>query len=626
MVLVPVRIGVRSRAVAAWKAYLSNASGFPPKERADAHTRPAPAVLHVMIPLKDSTEGITPRQQGVSAAAVLALGPLDGHGKRDILYVHARIRFRGAQYPTTLLNLAKDEEELQCLSTVAPSCRTWYATLFFLRNDFTCGESIMTATVPVPGAPIPGDATTPRGAMFLEIASKTGRVVYTLQSAAPTNMLRLRGAGASISTEPLEKEVEIEYDAKRHGELEPRFERTRDIQYGERLPPLTPTPARPRVGDYRWVTRLGLPLPTFPKSGYMSMSEDMLGEFDRPVMHHWSPRSVDLHYGRLLSKDEMYNFVEHLGQRQILMFLHRRAAAMGVNLRLVTRTEVVPLYYEYAGTHTERWHHFTLTRRLSLGPRVEFDADLRLCLNGAKRVHREIDAHFITLLNSGVAALYVEPWHRLVDDHEVGIVVDPNRGHSFNEECCRFHEAAPNTSLFAFDVEGDRVGDYLAVIGIKDELSGRFDVFMESAPYPILGGLFARPECRFLVWGGKESAWLLEVGIPFIPEQLIDLQARYERPNDSLEGHHVGDDAHWVPPAKSRRIDEALWLLRAGEHERIFAKSGCGNTFFFPDGPPPMSSIWSVWPLALDHIKYAAGDVIALFLLNKETVVAAVYF
>ena len=464
-----------------------------------------------------------------------------------------------------------------------------------------------------------------RGATHVAFASKTGRVVYTLPSAAPV-MLRLRGDGASISTEPLEKDVEIEYNATLHGELEPRFERTRDIQYGARLPVLTPTPARPRVGNYRWVTRLGLPLSTFPKSGYMSMSEDMLGEFDAPVMHHWSPRSVDLHYGRLLSKDWMYNFVEHLGQRQILMFLHRRAAAMGFNLRLVTRTEVVPLYYEYAGTRTVLWHHFTLTRRLSLGYRVEFDADIRLCLNGAKRVHREIDAHFITLLDSGVAALHVEPWHRLVDNHEVGIVVDPKRGPSFNEECCRFHEAAPNTSLFAFDVEGDRVGDYLAVIGIKDELSGRFDVLMESAPYPILRGLFARPDCSFLVWGGKESAWLIEVGIPFMPEQLIDLQARYERPNDSLEGHHVGDDLHWVPPAKSRRIDEALWLLRADEHESIFAKSGCGNAFFFPAGPPPMPSIWSACPLAPCHVKYAAGDVIALFLLNMAAVAAAAYF
>ena len=69
-----------------------------------------------------------------------------------------------------------------------------------------------------------------RGATLLEIASKNGRVVYALQKAAPT-MLRLRGEGGSVSTpEPLEKEVEITYDAKTFGDLEPRFERIFDIQ------------------------------------------------------------------------------------------------------------------------------------------------------------------------------------------------------------------------------------------------------------------------------------------------------------------------------------------------------------------------------------------------------------
>ena len=447
-------------------------------------------------------------------------------------------------------------------------------------------------------------------------------------SPAPAVALRLRGDGATTSMphEPLEMEVTtIGYDSEKHGEIIPR-PREYDLQHGRRLPPLTPSPARAPRGEYEEVTFIGLPIPPFKTSGYMNMTDGMLSDFDEPILFHWSPWSLDLHYGRLLSDDNMYAFVTRLGQRTCLRMLHRRAAAFGYSVRLVTGSSEERYLYQ-TGTYTVRWHQFTISRRLTSDFLFGFDKNIRECLSGVKQAHRIIDSHFASLLASGVAELCARPWQALVDYHDVSITVDAERGPSVNVGCRRFDEAAADADLVALDVEGIHDGEYLAVMGVKDKTSGRFDVFMESAPFPTLRGLFARPTCRFLVWGEKESQWLAEVGIPFDPEQLVDLQVRYERPNDSLSGHYAGEwpDDHWVSPAKSRKLDEALWLLRDAEREPIFVKAGCGDIFFFPNGLNT-PSIWSARPIALEHIRYAAGDVIALFLLNKEPPAALLYF
>lgn len=148
----------------AWAAYLRSPKGFGRDDRAYAAALSQPELIYLCLPAQ-STEAHTspwdPTSVGRAAASVLLVTGAAVRSTRDILYVHTRNHLLGAGCAIRLLEQAKKDTCLErgTLVTRQPACRTWYATLLFLRAGFMASDDIRTCDVPLPSAPITGGSS-----------------------------------------------------------------------------------------------------------------------------------------------------------------------------------------------------------------------------------------------------------------------------------------------------------------------------------------------------------------------------------------------------------------------------------------------------------------------------------
>lgn len=160
-------------AAAAWNAYLANKSRFPAAERFYALQLPPPATLLLAAPehsvLSSSFQSIEDLQVSrfprlaLRAAESLAdrafaavlLSDASDRRTRELLYVHARVGFRGRGSVDRLLAQAQAQAEAagETLQAHRAACQTWHASLTLLRNMFVADEGIHSSTMPPPGTP-----------------------------------------------------------------------------------------------------------------------------------------------------------------------------------------------------------------------------------------------------------------------------------------------------------------------------------------------------------------------------------------------------------------------------------------------------------------------------------------
>ena len=78
---------------------------------------------------------------------------LRSNPKRQTI-LHTRDNQYGAGHTTALIEQAQAGQAKQGfgLKTAAAACHTWYALLLFLRNFFSCDETLAMADIPRPAA------------------------------------------------------------------------------------------------------------------------------------------------------------------------------------------------------------------------------------------------------------------------------------------------------------------------------------------------------------------------------------------------------------------------------------------------------------------------------------------
>lgn len=146
-----VRVVRGSGAVIAWRAYMSNRTRFGSADLVvHARTLNVPDLLYLALP-KESTAAAanTPKDLGKEACGCLSLGPLVRSKHRQIFFVHVRTHLYGDGQASRLVYAAQEDAAAVKgnLTVSSPACRTWYATLLFLRNGFIGDENLMSADI-----------------------------------------------------------------------------------------------------------------------------------------------------------------------------------------------------------------------------------------------------------------------------------------------------------------------------------------------------------------------------------------------------------------------------------------------------------------------------------------------
>ena len=148
----------------AWTAYLRNRSKFGTDSLHHyAQGLSHPDRVYLILPAGGITSmmACSAKVWGSEASGVLAVGPPIRHKHRNILLLHVRTHMHGAGQGSQLLTAAQQDvvaEKLATLSTSAPACRTWYATLLLLRHGFTGDQNLLTAVIQLPTVTVPHDA------------------------------------------------------------------------------------------------------------------------------------------------------------------------------------------------------------------------------------------------------------------------------------------------------------------------------------------------------------------------------------------------------------------------------------------------------------------------------------
>jgi len=408
------------------------------------------------------------------------------------------------------------------------------------------------------------------------------------------------------------------------------------------------------IGDYdtnRYghpCTRTGLVLPrNYFNFSWQHLPHDLACELGYP--HQDS--LAELGYGAILSYMCNTNDLT-LSQNDAFAALHLRCAWVGLTARVGYAPRPTPSHYGglciYVTQPSSSFAHIGPPNIIHQEPFVPFNSHEIMC--AIARAHTAIDTmiHFKTHC---ILPLHFRKWHEMIDDYAVEIYLAPTlrtlsptrQTYSWLEVVQVFIDAARGGERIALDTEGVRVGEELVTISFYRR--GSFFVLIEEAPFTTLRQLLdsdrrlvhqerhpdsptsgsdsaphSQPgEFELLVFG-NEANWLRSHNLDYSRADLRDLQdvPCFRRDNVNFREHYDYENDIEYRDRSCVSLPEALAIgrgRRLAGHESLYVKAANGNKFFYPDGIE-CPSIWAARPLAVSHLKYAAADVVALFILE----------
>ena len=217
-------------------------------------------------------------------------------------------------------------------------------------------------------------------------------------------------------------------------------------------------------------------------------------------------------------------------------------------------------------------------------------------------------------------------WHQMASDFMSTVIAHPDLcGRASDREYIEQYliaqaaivDAAAGNRCVALDLEDDPPS--LATVGAVDP-NGCYVVILEEAPFRTLGDVCAE-KCTMLTWSNTEAHWLASQHITLTHVEVMDLQQRYLRNDESLmAGLRYDEDSQCCVPTRDRRsrpIEQAMAMHRTSS-DPLYVKSTYQDKFFYPHGKKA-PTIWASRPLADEHIGYAAGDVVSLLVMAPST-------